>query len=120
MRIVSISADDFFRMSSCVRDMEPLRFTKYTEECCNTVSLVPEFPTDTLLVPLVRTAHLADKIVQTICSDDFDLPGLYSTPLGLSIRGFEAELRRLKASFPCEPPYSSETSNPELEKLAII
>ncbi|KAJ5224376.1 uncharacterized protein N7469_007879 [Penicillium citrinum] len=94
-------------MSSCVRDMEPLRFTKYTEECCNTVSLVPEFPTDTLLVPLVRTAHLADKIVQTICSDDFDLPGLYSTPLGLSIRGFEAELRRLKASFPCEPPYSS-------------
>ncbi|CAI7607543.1 unnamed protein product [Penicillium pancosmium] len=53
--------------------------------------------------------HLADRIVHTICFDEFDYPGL-SGPLGLSIRGFEPELRKIKTSFSCESPYSTALS----------
>jgi hypothetical protein len=99
--------------------MEPLRFTKYTDECCKVIEAESESPTDALLVHLVRAMHLADRIVHTICFDDFDDLGSLSGPLGLSIRGFESDLRKLKASFFCESPYSSKTSNPVLTRGSL-
>ncbi|KAJ5082899.1 hypothetical protein N7532_011942 [Penicillium argentinense] len=94
-------------LSSCVRDMEPLRFTKYTKECCKRVEEALEFPTDAYLVNLIRVMHLADRIVHTISFNDLDYPEILSAPLGLSIQGFQAELQKIKASFSCEPPHSS-------------
>lgn len=91
--------------------MQPLRFTKYTDECCRAIEQKLEFPTDVFLVHLVRTMHLADRIVHTICSDDCNYPKLHSAPLGLIIRDFESELRNIKTSFSCEPPYSSKPSH---------
>lgn len=89
--------------------MQPLRFGKYTNECCKIIEETLEAPTDAYLVHLVRTMHLADRIVHTICFDDFHYPEQLSAPLGLCIRGFEAELQNLKASLSCQSPYSSKT-----------
>ncbi|KAJ5976217.1 hypothetical protein N7481_009924 [Penicillium waksmanii] len=96
--------------------MEPLRFKKYTDECCKIIEVELESATDVFLVHLVRTMHLADRIVHTICFDEFDYPGL-SGPLGLSIRGFEPDLRKMKTSFSCESPYSSKPSSPFLTRI---
>lgn len=53
------------RLSACVRDTEPLRFTKYSNECCQVLQDTSEFPADAFLVHLVRSMHLADKINRT-------------------------------------------------------
>ena len=89
--------------------MEPLRFTKYSNECCDTVQEASEFPTDAYLVQLVRVMHLADRMNRTISVNEFETPAVLSAPLGLSIRWYQAEIQKLKESFDCDSPYSGES-----------
>lgn len=42
------------RTVTCVKDMYPLRYTSYTEECCHVLEEPQEYPADLYLVQLVR------------------------------------------------------------------
>ncbi|KAJ6016076.1 hypothetical protein N7540_010667 [Penicillium herquei] len=97
------------RLTTCMRDMEPVRFTKYTHECCQEVGQVNEAPSDSYLVQLVRVMHLANRIHRGVSFDEIDSPTL-SAPLVLAIRSHQAELDHLKKSFSSEPPYSANLS----------
>lgn len=99
-----------FSLTTCVRDMEPVRFTKYTHECCQVLGETSKLPSDPYLVQLVRVMRLADKVHFTMSDIDFDSPTALSTPLALSIQCHQAELEKLKSSFSCEAPYSSKSS----------
>lgn len=99
----------FQRLSTCVKDLGSIiRSTKYTDECCNVLDQIAEYPTDASMVQLVRAMNVADKIHHTLYH-----PELYSSsvssappPLGLSIRWLEAEIKQLKAHIPTESPHS--------------
>ncbi|KAJ5621695.1 hypothetical protein N7528_006478 [Penicillium herquei] len=96
-------------LTTCMRDMEPVRFTKYTHECCQELGQVNEAPTDSYLVQLVRVMHLANRIHRGVSFDEIDSPNL-SAPLVLAIRSHQAELDHLKRSFASEAPYSANLS----------
>ncbi|KAJ5809706.1 uncharacterized protein N7503_001924 [Penicillium pulvis] len=93
-------------LSICVREMEPVRFTKYTDECCEELTKAMEFPTDAYLVQLIRVVHLGDKVHRTTPIKELGPSAVVSTPLGLIVRGHQAELQQLKTSFSCESPQS--------------
>ncbi|KAJ5898767.1 hypothetical protein N7495_003511 [Penicillium taxi] len=85
----------------------PIRFTKYSQECCQKIQEAAEFPTDSYLVQLVRVMRLTDKIQHTVSVDELDSPAILSAPFGLAINWHQAELQELKGAFCCENPYSS-------------
>ncbi|KAJ5477698.1 hypothetical protein N7530_003207 [Penicillium desertorum] len=95
-------------LSTCVKDLGPIiRFTKYTDECCNVLEQVTEYPTDASLVQLVRVMNMADKIHYALYNTEVNISSVSSAPpLGLSIRWLEAELKQLKARLPTESPHS--------------
>jgi hypothetical protein len=87
--------------------MEGFRFTKYTNECCEVLKEASEFPTDAYLVQLIRVMHLGTKVRHTTTLDELGSEDL-SAPLGLLVRGHQAELQQLKTSFSCEFPHSGQ------------
>ncbi|KAJ5961519.1 hypothetical protein N7501_006460 [Penicillium viridicatum] len=97
-------------LSTCVKDLGSIiRSTKYTDECCNVLDQIAEYPTDASMVQLVRAMNVADKIHHTLYH-----PELYSSsvssappPLGLSIRWLEAEIKQLKSHISSESPHSA-------------
>lgn len=91
--------------------MEPVRFTKYTNECCEELMKVSEFPTDPFLVQLIRVVHLGDKVHHTMSINELGSSAVLSAPLGLIVRGHQAELQELKTSFRCEFPGSGQCTN---------
>ncbi|CAI7572578.1 unnamed protein product [Penicillium glandicola] len=96
-------------LSTCVKDLGPIiRFTRYTDECCNVLDQVAEYPSDAFLVQLVRVMNLADRIHHTLYHTELHSSSVSPTPppLGLSIRWLEAELKQLKARMPGELPNS--------------
>ncbi|KAJ5769836.1 uncharacterized protein N7511_001887 [Penicillium nucicola] len=95
-------------LSACAKDLGTIiRFTKYTEDCCNVLEQASEYPSDAYLVQLVRIMNLAEKIQNTLYRTEFHLSSAPSTPLGLSIRWLEAELKQLRARMPSEELYST-------------
>ena len=100
------------RLSTCVKDLGPIiRFTRYTDECCNVLDQVAEYPTDASLVQLVRAMRLADRIHHTLYYTDLHSSSVSSAPppLGLSVRWLEAELKQLKDRMPSQPPHSGKS-----------
>ncbi|KGO73411.1 hypothetical protein PITC_085490 [Penicillium italicum] len=97
-------------LSTCVKDLGSIvRFTRYTEECCNVLDQIAEYPTDDFLVQLVRAMNVAERIHYTLYNTELRSSSVSSAspPLGLSIRWLEAELKQLKARMPSESPNSA-------------
>ncbi|KAJ5941906.1 hypothetical protein N7516_002074 [Penicillium verrucosum] len=97
-------------LSTCVKDLGSIiRFTKYTDECCNVLDQIAEYPTDASMVQLVRAMNVADRIHHTLYQTELYSSSVSSAPpsLGLSIRWLEAELKQLKAHMPSESPHSA-------------
>ncbi|KAK4865564.1 hypothetical protein LT330_009352 [Penicillium expansum] len=97
-------------LSTCVKDLGPIiRFTKYTDECCNVLDQIAEYPTDNFLVQLVRLMNVAERIHYTLYNTELHPSSVSSAPppLGLSVRWLEAELKQLKARIPSESPNSA-------------
>ncbi|KAJ5203463.1 hypothetical protein N7449_005542 [Penicillium cf. viridicatum] len=97
-------------LSTCVKDLGSIiRFTRYTDECCNVLDQIAEYPTDASMVQLVRVMNVADRIHHTLYQSELYPSSVSSAPppLGLSIRWLEAELKQLKARIPSEPPHSA-------------
>ncbi|KAJ5679749.1 hypothetical protein N7462_007993 [Penicillium macrosclerotiorum] len=93
--------------SVCLKDMQPLKFTDYADECCQTLCNASEFPNDTYGVHLVRTMHLAEKILRANSGQESKSTIIISAPVGLSLRGYQSEIKALKASFSCDFPQSA-------------
>lgn len=99
----------FQRLSTCVKDLGSIiRFTRYTDECCNVLDQIAEYPTDASAVQLIRAMNVADKIHHTLYHTELFSSSVSSAPppLGLSIRWLEAEIKQLKAHISSESPYS--------------
>lgn len=85
----------------CTRDMEPLRDSKYAEECCTALAEAAESPTDVYTVHLARLHGLADRVARTLRQDDFHTAHtLTSAPVGGCVKSLESELQQLKSMFP--------------------
>ena len=88
----------------CARDMDAMRYTSYTDECCRTITEAAEYPSDGYLVHLVRLHRVGDRISRVLSADDFDPVPALSAPIGMCVRSLESELQQLKDSqFPVLP-----------------
>ena len=80
--------------------MEPLRYSRYADECCTTLAEAVESPTDVYAVHLARLHGLADRVARTLRHDDFQTAHtLTSAPVGACVESLESELQQLKGMF---------------------
>ncbi|KIW70231.1 hypothetical protein, variant [Phialophora macrospora] len=89
-------------ISMTARDFEPIRYTKYAEECCQLISAAAEYPTDVYLVQVVKLLHMGDKINRTFGQQEWDPSSNVSAPIGASVKSLEPELLKLKPSVPLD------------------
>jgi hypothetical protein len=83
----------------CARDIEPIKYSKYVAECCQTVLEGMEYPNDASAVHLVRLHGVAARISRGLSPDEWDPSlGLNSAPIGACVRALESELVQLKES----------------------
>lgn len=106
-------------MSLYGRSVDSLKYTRYTDECCQIISEAAEYPTDTLLIQLMRVHRLADKIKRSISLDELEVPLGVSAPIGAYVRSLGSELAQLKQSFPEQLPDSGKNAmSTEKQKCA--
>ncbi|GIK06636.1 hypothetical protein Aspvir_002286 [Aspergillus viridinutans] len=87
------------RAATCVKDIDPLRYTSYTDECCRVLEELREYPTDMYLVQLARLNRMAHRIVQILPFDAYNPPHIASSDsVQRCVEALEAELKRLKPS----------------------
>lgn len=82
--------------------IEPIRYTKYMQECLQTLEEEKEYSTDITLVNLVRIQHLTARIAQMNSQDDpaEELSGLPTAPLSAYVSAFQGELNRIRDNLP--------------------
>ncbi|KAL2864769.1 uncharacterized protein BJX67DRAFT_360252 [Aspergillus lucknowensis] len=83
--------------STCLRGLDPMRYTNYTEECCCVLEASEE-PADLYLIRLVRLHHLAERINRTISLDEYNTPGVPSKPVAERIKSLGADLQHCNPS----------------------
>ncbi|KAJ9297657.1 transcriptional regulator family: Fungal Specific TF [Paecilomyces variotii] len=91
-------------VSLYARNIDSLRYTKYTEECCQLIAEAAEYPTDALLIQLMRVHRLADKIKLSLSLDELEVQLGVSAPIGAYVRSLGSELVQLKHTFPQDIP----------------
>ena len=85
----------------CIRDIEPIRYSKYVDECCRILIEAAKFPTDISVVHLTRLHGLAQKIARTFTIDDYYMTTNFTAaPIGACVKALEADLLRLRNSLP--------------------
>ncbi len=101
-RPLSSQADTHYllsRASMCVRDIYPIRHSKYVDECCQAISAAAEYPTDTYVVHLTRLHGMADRISRSLTQDVWHgTPASGSAPLGACVKSLESELLQMRSS----------------------
>jgi hypothetical protein len=80
-------------------DMDPMRYTAYTEECCRIVEDAAQYPSDQYLVKLVQMHRITDRINHVLTFDQYHpTEPIFSAPVGMCIKVLEADLRQIKDS----------------------
>ncbi|KAI3574142.1 hypothetical protein IWW34DRAFT_633764 [Fusarium oxysporum f. sp. albedinis] len=84
--------------------IEPMRYTKYIQQCLAVLEQEREYDTDMRLVTLVRVQHLAERIAQLNAPDDptEEIVGLPAAPLSAYVSAFHNELDRIRNGLPPE------------------
>lgn len=97
------------------RDIDPVRFSSYADECCRVLEETAEHPSDKQLVQMVQIIRMAIKISRTLTQEEWDLSAGISAPIGACVKSLEADLHRLKSCLAdgshCAGTLSSEESN---------
>lgn len=75
---------------------DALMNTTYLDDCCHALEKQMEYPTDQLVVLLVRTQHLSRSVSMTL---SFRNPK-DSLPLPIIIQSFQHEIRQLRETIP--------------------
>ncbi|PMD37794.1 hypothetical protein L207DRAFT_532050 [Hyaloscypha variabilis F] len=92
-------------VSMCSKDIDPLRYTDYTKECCRVIAEAGEYPTDQYLVSLVQMHNMTDRINRMLsCDESEPLGAILSAPLGMCIQLLEKELEAIKTTILPETP----------------
>lgn len=78
---------------------DALMNTAYLETACRVLEERREYPTDELLVYLVRVQQLAQSISLTLAPDTLSFQSM-QLPLSIIVKGFQAQLDTFKASLP--------------------
>ncbi|KAF4439999.1 hypothetical protein FACUT_3774 [Fusarium acutatum] len=78
--------------------IEPMRYTKYIQQCLVVLEQEREHDTDMRLVTLVRVQHLTERIAQLNAPDDpaEEVVGLPPAPLSAYVSAFHGELDRIR------------------------
>ncbi|KAH7219297.1 hypothetical protein DER44DRAFT_805235 [Fusarium oxysporum] len=84
--------------------IEPMRYTKYIQQCLAVLEQEREYNTDMRLVTLVRVQHLTERIAQLNAPDDpaEEVVGLPAAPLSAYVSAFHGELDRIRNELPPE------------------
>ena len=83
----------------CVRDIDPIRNSKYVDDCCHAISEASEYATDVDVIHLTRLHSLANRITGTLFHDDWhETSGFTSAPIGACVKSLESELLQLNDS----------------------
>ncbi|KAF9774979.1 hypothetical protein IL306_006978 [Fusarium sp. DS 682] len=84
--------------------IEPMRYTKYIQQCLAVLEQEREYETDIRLVTLVRIQHLTERIAQLNAPDDpaEEVVGLPAAPLSAYVSAFHGELDRIRNGLPPE------------------
>ncbi|KAL2812596.1 hypothetical protein BJX63DRAFT_432493 [Aspergillus granulosus] len=96
-------------------EMDPMRYTSYTEECCRVLESVGG-STDLYLIRLVRLHQMAERISRMLSLEEYAIRGSCSTPLSTRIETLETELRRMKQAL---PPHNLHDSILQLHYLGL-
>lgn len=75
---------------------DALMNTTYLDDCCRVLEDEMEYPTDQLLVLLVRTQHLSRSVSMTLA---FRNPK-DSLPLSIIVQSFQHEISQLRQTIP--------------------
>lgn len=81
----------------CAKDIEPVKFTRYADECCQLISEASEYPSDNHVVQLTRLHQLEDTINRTLNYEEWDQSWGITAPIGACMKSLEAELHKLKS-----------------------
>ena len=99
--LAPLTENPHLRTSMCIRDIEPIRYSRYVDDCCSILLEAAEFPTDVSAVQLARIHGLAYKIARTFSHEkDHNIADFTAGPIGAGVRASEADLLQLKSSFP--------------------
>ncbi|KAL9574381.1 hypothetical protein ACKAV7_001535 [Fusarium commune] len=84
--------------------IEPMRYTKYIQQCLAVLEQEREYDTDMRLVTLVRVQQLTERIAQLNAPDDpaEEVVGLPAAPLSAYVSAFHSELDRIRNGLPPE------------------
>ncbi|EGU89125.1 hypothetical protein FOXB_00398 [Fusarium oxysporum f. sp. conglutinans Fo5176] len=84
--------------------IEPMRYTKYIQQCLAVLEQEREYDTDMRLVMLVRVQHLTERIAQLNAPDDpaEEVVGLPVAPFSAYVSAFHGELDRIRNGLPPE------------------
>ncbi|EXJ68069.1 uncharacterized protein A1O5_08684 [Cladophialophora psammophila CBS 110553] len=86
-------------VSMWTRELYPVQYSRYVDECCRVVSEAAEYPTDLSVVHLARLHGLADRISRSLTPENWHtIPACTSFPLGAGVKLLESELLQLRAS----------------------
>lgn len=84
----------------CIRDMYPIQYSKYVDECCQAIFSAAEYATDIDVVHLTRFHGIADRIARSLSPGTWHMtPALGSAPLGACVKSLESELQQQKTSW---------------------
>ena len=99
-------------VSTCKRDLEPIRYSRYVDECCEALSEAAEYATDVYAVHLAHLQVQAGKIAQIFGQGD-SRNGLAfnSTPIAACVKVMKSELQLLKDNFRAESQGNGQFSN---------
>ncbi|KAL3495919.1 hypothetical protein BJX62DRAFT_232806 [Aspergillus germanicus] len=99
----------------CTADIDPMRYTAYTEECCHLLEAAGG-STDLYLARLVRLHGMVERIDRMISLDEYAAYGECSTPISMRIKTFEADLQEMKQT---QPPHNLHDSILQLHHFTL-
>ncbi|EXJ93982.1 hypothetical protein A1O1_02375 [Capronia coronata CBS 617.96] len=89
-------------ISVWAREMDPIKYSMYADECCRVLEQANEYPSDQHLVIMIRIMGMVGKIRGTLNPEDWAASTGMSAPLGACVRSFEAELEQIRTKLPTD------------------
>ncbi|KAF2689106.1 hypothetical protein K458DRAFT_292127 [Lentithecium fluviatile CBS 122367] len=85
---------------SCLKDITPIPFSRYADQCCRILESTMEYFGDAYLVRLVHVQRKIDKIRDILYTEDSVYMSGMSIPLVMGVSSLEQELQTLEDSLP--------------------
>lgn len=94
--------------------LSPTKFTRYHQKCLDYLESSPEHEHDVLLVHLVKTQRLTEKIHNWASRDEGDeIPGVPRAPIVAYQSAFDVEMNALRRATPPQIADNSKQPGPD-------